>query len=523
MTRPAYKLPNDPEKLHAVIHAQSKALENLQAEIVALRTKLAVHDGKPVALRESATVIAGLEAQIAALEAVANSPGSRNGGSQRSGDSSSRRVPRDERKEQTGHGPTPQPDLPVVVEHHVLPEDATCPECGGGLYERAEDLVSQIVEIRPMECFIREVHRHEYICDCVACKTTTLAPGPGDLLRPGGRYSVGFGASIVTDRYLSNLTLHNLVQRFGRCGLEITTATLFDQLHAVARYLEPTYDALRRRILCEDVIGLDQTSWRLLKKGAKTKQIWVLTSLDSIYFAFEHHKDTETGLRLLDSFPGTIVCDDMSTHSSIVTHIASSGLPPPALAGCWAHVRAKFRACVDEHPDANEVLGLINQLFALERTNARRSEESEDEYHRRLLTIRANESSVILAKLKASLSAYRAPPGGRKLRFAKAVRYTLSNWANLTRFVEDPAIWLDNNRSERALRTPVNGRKIHLGSKSARGMRVSSVLYSVTQTCRLLDVDPWKYVFEAVMRAKRDPGAVTLPHDLVDGHFEFAK
>lgn len=523
MARSSYKLPSDSQRLQAVIQAQSVALDRMQSEIVALRAELASRDGKPVDISDSQAIIAGLEAKIAALEAAASAPGSRNGGSQRSGDGSSRRVPEAERKTQKGHGPTAQPALPIVVEHHTLDDDATCPECGGDLYERADATVSEIIEIRPMECFIREVHRHSYVCDCAGCKTSTLAPGPADLLVAGGRYSVGFAASIATDRYLSNLTLHNLAQRLRRCGLKVTTATLFDQLHAVARYLEPTYEALRQRILGEDVIGLDQTSWRLLKKGEKTKQIWVLTSLDSVYFTFEHRKDTETGLRLLDNFPGVIVCDDMSTHSSIVTHIASSGLPPPELAGCWAHVRAKFRECVDEHPLARDILGLINQLFAIERLNARRRDESEDEHFARLASCRDTESRAVVEKLKGVLEGYRAPPGGKKLRFARAVRYTLSNWSKLTRFLEDAAIWLDNNRSERALRAPVNGRKIHLGSRSERGMRVSSVLYTVTQTCRLLDVDPWKYIFEAVMRAKREPSAVTLPHDFVDGEFQFAE
>ncbi len=58
------------------------------------------------------------------------------------------------------------------------------------------------------------------------------------------------------------------------------------------------------------------------------------------------------------------------------------------------------------------------------------------------------------------------------------------------------------------------GRKISLGSKSSRGMWVASVLYSLTQTATIQGVDPSAYLREVAMRAKRDPGAVTMPSDL---------
>jgi len=54
-----------------------------------------------------------------------------------------------------------------------------------------------------------------------------------------------------------------------------------------------------------------------------------------------------------------------------------------------------------------------------------------------------------------------------------AIRYTLGIWSRLTLFLEDPEIWLDNNRTERGLRGPVIGRRNHFGSKSARGTVVA--------------------------------------------------
>ena len=46
-----------------------------------------------------------------------------------------------------------------------------------------------------------------------------------------------------------------------REGLLVDSQTLWDQLHALARHLEPTYEALGRRALESPVINVDETRW----------------------------------------------------------------------------------------------------------------------------------------------------------------------------------------------------------------------------------------------------------------------
>jgi transposase len=68
---------------------------------------------------------------------------------------------------------------------------------------------------------------------------------------------------------------------------------------------------------------------------------------------------------------------------------------------------------------------------------------------------------------------------------------------------------LDNNATERAIRGPVIGRKNHYGSKSRRGTQVAAILYSLVETAKIHDVDPAKYLLEAVRAAER--GEILLP------------
>jgi transposase len=92
-----------------------------------------------------------------------------------------------------------------------------------------------------------------------------------------------------------------------------------------------------------------------------------------------------------------------------------------------------------------------------------------------------------------------------------AIRYTLGIWIRLTLFLDDPEIWLDNNRTEGGLRGPVIGRRNHFGSKSARGTVVAGTMYSLVESAKAAGVDPIAYLVEVATRAKQNPGAVDVP------------
>jgi len=506
MAEEPLQIPGDVETLTSLVTAQAKTINRLHRQIAELTAQ------NPAKQGELQAIIDELHGELAQLsDGDGRKPG--NGGSQRR---RSRRR-RGDRTPQRGHGPTPQPELEVVTERHEIPEDERiCTGCGGALTPTGQAETSKLVDVIEVNYLVRKVERERYQCTCSSCDTNVvIAPGPEDRLIDGGRYTVGFGVGVAVDKHVSNLPLNKIKTRMGRAGLKVTTATLFDQTDYLAQLAEPTYDALRRKILEEDVIGLDQTSWRLLKKGAKTHQVWALTSLDSVWLTIEKAKDTATCHRVLGDFPGTIVADAMSTHDAWVKEVVASGRPPPQLAGCWSHVRTRFYKCESDFPDvATPILDDIDMLFELERTHRRRADESEDEYHRRLLAVRNGESRTVVGRIRQHLVAFRPPPGGTKLEITRAVGYALRYWPRLILFLDDPAIWLDNNRTERALRTPVLGRKISLGSKSSRGMQVASVLYSLTQTALLQSVDPAAYLTEVAMRAKRQPGTITMPVDL---------
>lgn len=73
---------------------------------------------------------------------------------------------------------------------------------------------------------------------------------------------------------------------------------------------------------------------------------------------------------------------------------------------------------------------------------------------------------------------------------AEAIRYALSRWASLCRFIDDGSIEIDNNAAERAIRPIALGRKNWLFAGSEKGGERAAAILSLTETAKLNGLDP---------------------------------
>ena len=76
----------------------------------------------------------------------------------------------------------------------------------------------------------------------------------------------------------------------------------------------------------------------------------------------------------------------------------------------------------------------------------------------------------------------------------KAVNYTLKEWKKLVRYLESAFLTPDNNRLENAIRPFVVGRKNWLFSNTPRGARASAILYSLVESAKANDLEPYQYL-----------------------------
>jgi len=169
-----------------------------------------------------------------------------------------------------------------------------------------------------------------------------------------------------------------------------------------------------------------------------------------------------------------------------------------ALAFCWAHVRRHFFELAAGSPVAVDVLARIARLYAVEADIRGQSPE-----HRR--AARQAHSRSIIEDLRRTLEA-RLAQVSRKGRLADAIRYALTRWDGLTRFLDDDRIELDNNTVERAIRPLALNRKNALFAGSDDGGDHWAVIASLIETAKLNAIDPQAWLTDTLTRLANGHG-----------------
>ncbi|KPH75906.1 hypothetical protein AE618_23730 [Bosea vaviloviae] len=88
----------------------------------------------------------------------------------------------------------------------------------------------------------------------------------------------------------------------------------------------------------------------------------------------------------------------------------------------------------------------------------------------------------------------------QKSKLAEAIRYALSRWAGLSRFLDDGRVEIDSNVVERAIRPIALSRKNALFAGSDGGAEHWAVVASLVETCKLNGVDPQAYLVDVIAR-----------------------
>ena len=159
-----------------------------------------------------------------------------------------------------------------------------------------------------------------------------------------------------------------------------------------------------------------------------------------------------------------------------------------------AHARRYFMELVktDKSTLAATALELMGQLYGIER-------EVKDMTAERRLEERRERAVPIAKTLHAWLVAQRVKvvDGGA---IAKAIDCSLKRWTALTRYLDDPALPIDNNHDEQQIRTWATGRKNWLFAGSLVAGQRAAAIISLIQTAKLNGFDPYAYLRDVLAR-----------------------
>jgi transposase len=188
---------------------------------------------------------------------------------------------------------------------------------------------------------------------------------------------------------------------------------------------------------------------------------------------------------LLADYTGALMSDGYEGYNPVCEQNKLTRL------GCWAHARRKFvdvqrQQAKGKTGKTDIALGLIQKLYAIAKIS---KEKSVDERY----SIRQQQAKPVIDKLKQWLekSLQNTPP---KTTLGKAIVYLSNQWPRLVAYTENGNWPIDNNRAENAIRPFVIGRKNWLFSSSQSGAHASANLYSLIETAKANNVEPYVYL-----------------------------
>ncbi len=376
-------------------------------------------------------------------------------------------------------------------------QDMACPCCRGQLHIMGED-VSERLDIVPAQFRVIVTRRPKYACR--TCEEVVVqAPAPARLVE-GGIPTEATVAHVLVAKYADHLPLYRQSQIYARQGVNLDRSTLADWVGKAAFLLRPVHARLFERLKASTKLFADETTAPVLDPGrgrTKTGQLfayarderpWGGSDPPGVAYLYAPDRKAEQAVRHLQGFVGTLQVDGFAGYKVLADRNAVN------LVFCWSHARRKFYdlAQAGPAPIATEALARIAELYRIEgEIRGRSADERRD--------IRQARSRAIVDALEPWLKAKLALIS-QKSKLAEAIRYALSRWQGLSRFLDDGRVEIDSNVVERAIRPIALNRKNALFAGSDGGAEHWAVIASLIETCKLNAVDPQAYLGDVIAR-----------------------
>jgi transposase len=388
--------------------------------------------------------------------------------------------------------------LPEHLSREVIthaPHRDCCPGCGGHLRQFGEDVSEQLEYIPDSFKVIRHV-RPKF--SCTGCDRVVEAPAPS---RPIERGLAGPGllAHVIVSKFSDHLPLYRQSEIYARQGVEISRSTLAGWVGGASDLLGPLVDAIQKHVLAGRKLHADDTPMPVLAPGngkTKTGRLWTYVrddrpagdpSAPAVWFAYSADRKGEHPRQHLQTFRGALQADAYAGFH----HLYGERIYEAA---CWAHARRKFHEIhvVHASPTTTEALARIGALYAIEDEIRGRPADLR-------LSIRQTRAKPLLEQLRTWMEKAQRSLSS-KSETAGAIRYALSRWCALTRYIDDGMLEIDNSAAERALRAVALGRKNFLFAGSDCGGERAAAMYSLIGSAKLNGLDPELYLRTVLAR-----------------------
>jgi len=512
MPTPASKLPDDVDKLKAMVFAMAEKADALETEIADLKALKASADERIARLtsilltsilkalerarfgrrseklgspslddEQSAFVFDEIETGLAAVQAELD---------KQQGPDKAKRAARP-RKGFPAH----LERVEIIIEPDDLPENEGKQKIliGEDVSERLDVVAAKfrvIVTRRPKYAFKNE-------------DGVIQAPALAHIIE-GGIPTEALLAQIAVSKYADGLPLYRQEAIYARDQVELGRALMAQWMGRLGFELEILAEHVLMRIKKGERIFADETTLPTLAPGSgstKTAYLWAYARDDRpfggsgppmVAYRFEDSRSADCVARHLDGYSGILQVDGYAAYNHLAR--ADRSQAPVTLAGCWAHVSRRF--CELHVSDSSEVakatIERMTHLWEVEENVRGKAPDAR-------VAARQKNAALIAADL-FQLWQDTLPRISGKSKLAEAIRYAISRRTTLERFLSDGRIEIDSNIVERAIRPQTITRKNSLFAGSEGGGRVWASIATLLQTAKMNNVDPRAWLTQTLER-----------------------
>ena len=370
-------------------------------------------------------------------------------------------------------------------------------------------MISEVLDYVPASFRVMRHVQRRIVCK--GCDTEIKAAMPSPPIERG-KPGAGLVAHVLVAKYCDHLPLYRQSEIYAREGVDLSRSTMADWVGRASGLLAPLVDTLRAHVFAGDRLHGDDTPVPVLEPGkGKTKsgrlwayvrdgRPWADELPPAVAYFYSSDRKGEHPQADLKGFRGVLHADGYAGFRHLYEPTKPGEAAPIVEfrpASPMSGASSSILPPLVRLPTADEALRRIGELYEVEATIRGAAPERRRE-------IRQLRTAPRFADLRQWLETMlKQLP--QKSATAEAIRYALTRWTALARFIDDGSIEIDNNAAERAIRPIALGRKNWLFAGSDKGGERAAAVLSLIETAKLNGLDPEAYLRTVLARIADHP------------------
>ncbi|GLB29109.1 transposase [Lacrimispora amygdalina] len=374
-------------------------------------------------------------------------------------------------------------------------EDRFCETCETDLVSVGEEFIRTEIEFIPAKVRVIDYYRETF--ECRTCRKNgepymEKSPMPYPVIQHS-MASPSTVAWVMHQKFVNALPLYRQEKEWQTLGVKLSRATMANWIIAASRdWLTPLLHLMHKKLLQEKYLHADETTVQVMKeegrKNTTDSYMWVYSTgqycKNQIHiFEYQPGRSGKYPQEFLKGFKGFLHSDAYSGYRKV---------PEITRCLCWSHLRRYFVDALPKDiksPEAtipSQGITFCNKLFEIEETLYPLSSEERK-------SARLEKEQPLLDAFWSWIDSVKGQilP---KSKLSDALKYAINQKEELLNYLKDGNCSISNNLAENSIRPFTIGRKNWLFSGSPKGASASATVYSIIETAKANNLNPYKYL-----------------------------